>query len=147
MTTEEVLEVVRQKIGQAIDEVGGNAPTYPDDFLLRCIKTVNFTLLVLGVVTNVTVDTTNNVITPDPSLPIGMLLASGGTVSVIKDDLLNRLKNGELGMSFSSGATTISTIQAATQLRGFADSLDNWYNTLLAAYMSGDPNMILGRDI
>lgn len=146
MSTEEVLDVVRLKIGQAVDEIGGNAPFYPDDFLLRNVKTANFELIALGIITGVLIDPLLETITPDPDLKIGMLLASGGASNVIKSDLLNRVKNGELGMSFSSGATSISTIQAAQQLRTVADDLGNWYNLLQSVFLSRDPNGVLGRD-
>jgi len=146
MSTEEVLDVVRLKIGQAVDEIGGNAPFYPDDFILRNIKTANFELISLGIETAVVINPLAETITPDPELKIGMLLASGGASNIIKSDLLNRVKNGELGLSFSSGATSISTIQAAQQLKSVADDLGDWHSLLRSVFLSRDPNGILGRD-
>lgn len=143
MTTDEVLDVIKAKIGQAIQEVGGTSPMYPDDFLLRYIKNAKFHLDVLGVTTGVTVTTT--AISPDPSTAIGMLLASAAASSIICDDVLSRLRNGELGLSFSSGATSISTNQAAINLKGFSDGLIMWHKLLLTAYLSGDPNSVLSR--
>lgn len=144
MTTDEVLDVVKEKISQAVLEVGGASPMYPDDFLLKSVKTANFMLTVLGVTTGVTVSTT--AITPDPTIVIGMLLASAAAASLIEGDVLSRLRNGELGLSFSSGATSISTNQAAINLKGSSENLRAWYNLLLTAYLSGDPNSVLGRN-
>lgn len=146
MTTDEVLEVVRQRVGQAIGEIGGNAPTYPDDFLIKYVKSANFELLVYGVVTSVTVDVSSVLITPDPTVAIGMLLAFGASADIIGSDLLDRLKNGELGISFTSGASAISTNQAGSYLKQYASGLKSEYDNLLAAYLSGDPNGVLGRD-
>ncbi len=146
MNTEEVLDVVRQKIGQAVQEIGGEAPSYGDSFLLRSIKTVNFHLLTLGVVTGVLVDINNNALVPNlVSIPIGMLLSSGASASLIRDDLISRLRRGELGMAFSTGATTISTNQAAISLQMQADRLNKWHELLFTAYLSGDPNGVLQR--
>ena len=146
MTTDEVLEVVRQRIGQAVGEIGGNAPTYPDDFLIKYVKSTNFELLVYGVVTGVTVDTIAVLITPDPTHDIGMLLAYGASADIIGSDLLDRLRNGELGISFTSGASAISTNQAGSYLKQYASGLHSAYDDLLAAYLSRDPNGVLGRD-
>ena len=146
MTTEEVLDVVKQRIGQAVAEIGGMAPTYSDDFLIRYIKSVNFELTVFGVITGVVVNSTTILITPDPSVDIGMLLAYGVAADLIGSDLLDRLRNGELGISFTSGASAISTNQAGLYLKQYANSLDRSYNGLLTAYLSRDPNTVLGRD-
>lgn len=146
LTTEEVLEVIRQRIGQAIAEIGGMAPTYPDDFLIRYVKSINFELIVFGVTTGVEVDVNAVLISPDPSVDIGMLLAYGVAADIIGSDLLDRLRNGELGISFTSGASAISTNQAGLYLKQYANSLDRSYNGLLTAYLSRDPNAVLGRD-
>jgi len=146
VNTEEVLDVVRQKIGQATQEIGGEAPSYGDSFLLRSVKTVNFHLVTLGVQTGVVVDITNDTLVPNSvSIPIGMLLSSAACASLIRDDLISKLRRGELGMAFSTGATTISTNQAAISLQAQADKLDRWHELLLTAYLSGDPNGVLQR--
>lgn len=143
MTTDEVLDVIKERIGQAIQEIGGDSPTYPEDFLLRYVKSANFHLTVLGVTTGVVVSTV--LISPDPSIPIGMLLASSAAAAIINDDVLSRLRNGELGLSFTSGATSISTNQAAINLKNSSENLVMWKNLLLTAYLSGDPNAVLSR--
>lgn len=142
LTTDEVLAVVTQKIGQAISELGGNAPVYSREFILGYLKTINFELKVLGVNTAVTVGTD---ISPDAALAIGMLLAYGAAASIIRSDLLDRVKNGELGVSFTSGASAISTNQAGLYLKQSASSLEGWYDRLLTAYLSGDPNAVITR--
>jgi hypothetical protein len=146
MNTEDLLDVVRQKIGQAVQEINGEAPSYGDSFILRSVKTANFHLITLGVVTGVIVDTVNDILLPDSfSIPIGMLLASAASASLIRDDLLSRLRRGELGLAFSTGATTISTNQAAISLQAQADNLDRWHELLFTAYLSGDPNGVIQR--
>ena len=143
MTTEEVLAVVEQKIGQAVGVIHGEPPLYSSEFLLTYVLTQNFELEVLGVVTGVTVYSGS--ISPDPTTAIGMLLAYGAAAAIVNDDLINRLKGGELGLSFSTGATSISTIQAASILKNFASSLNKMKHLLLTAYLSGDPNAVLAR--
>ena len=145
MTLEEVLVVVRQKIGQAIADIDGEPPLYSDDFLTQYLKTSNFELTILGVETEVTVDSDAVTITPDPSTVIGMLLAYTAAVAIISDDLVYRLKNGELGLAFTSGATSINTNQAAGVLRDFSKMLTSRRDLLLSAYLSGDPNAVLSR--
>lgn len=143
LTTDEVLGVVNQKIGQAISELGGNAPVYSREFILSYLKTINFELKVLGIST--AVEVSNSDISPDAALAIGMLLAYGAAASIIRSDLLDRVKNGELGVSFTSGASAISTNQAGLYLKQSATSLEGWYDRLLTAYLSGDPNSVLSR--
>lgn len=143
MTTEEVINLVNQKVGQAVSELGGNTPIYSPEFILDYLKTQNWELEVMGVVTGVEVTTS---IIPDAATPIGLLLAYGAAASIIRDDLLDRLKNGELGISFTSGASAISTNQAGLYLKQSAHALDALYNKLLTQYMSKDPNGVLGRD-
>ena len=146
METEDLLDVVRQRVGQACQEVGGEAPTYGDTMLLRIIKTINFSLITLGVVTGITVDTKTNQITPNSfSIPIGMLLASGASASLIRDDIVSRLRRGELGLAFSTGGTAITTNQAAISLQIEAKRLDAWHQLLFTAYLSGDPNNVIQR--
>jgi hypothetical protein len=144
MTTDEVINLVKQKVGQAVSELGGNAPIYSPEFILDYIKTQNWELEVMGVVTGVEVTTSQ--IIPDAATSIGLLLAYGAAASIIRDDLLDRLKNGELGISFTSGASAISTNQAGLYLKQSATALDALYNKLLTQYMSKDPNGVLGRD-
>jgi hypothetical protein len=74
-----------------------------------------------------------------------MLLASSAAAAIINDDVLNRLRNGELGLSFTSGATSISTNQAAINLKNSSQNLIMWKDLLLTAYLSGDPNAVLSR--
>jgi hypothetical protein len=143
MTTDEILTIIEQKIGQAVGSIHGEPPLYDTEFLLSYVKTQSFDLAVMGVVTGVTVFSGS--ISPDPTLPVGMLLAFGSAASLVSDDLINRLRGGELGLSFSSGATSISTIQAAGILRNFAANLERSYHLLLTAYLSGDPNAVLAR--
>ena len=147
MDTDDILDVLRQKIGQVCQEINGEAPTYSELALLKYVKTINFNLITLGVVTGVTIDTVvNQTLIPNVvSIPIGMLLASGAAAGLIRDDLLNKLKRGELGIAFSTGATTISTNQAAISLNNAADILDDWHGLLLTAYLSGDPNGVIRR--
>lgn len=145
MNTSDILAVVRQKIGQAVDEIDCNSPTYPDSFLLSYVNTTNLILTSLGVQTNVVVSGTT--IVPDATVQIGLLLAFGAAASLIKSDLLKRLRNGELGLSFSSGATSISTNIASGQLKAIADEIKDSFEVLLTSYLSGDPNSVLGRDI
>jgi hypothetical protein len=143
VSTEEVLAVIEQKIGQAVGIIHGEPPLYSPEFLLTYVLTQNYELTTLGVTTGVTVYSGS--ISPDPSTPIGMLLAYGAAAALVSDDLVNRLKGGELGLSFSTGATSISTIQAASTLKNFAAGLVRWKDILLTAYLSGDPNSVITR--
>jgi hypothetical protein len=124
----------------AIAEIGGEQPPYSDRFLLTYAKSVNYHLNGIGVVTGVTVDELTVEITPEPTDIIGLLIASATAVWLVKDDMTDRLSKGELGVSFSSGATAITSTQAARSLAGEADKLAEWHNLLLNVYLSGDPS-------
>jgi hypothetical protein len=147
VTTQELLEIVRQKIGQAVAEIGGENPQYLDSFLLRYVITANFVLKSMGVTTGVTS------ITPDsesitPSTlddDVGLLLAVYTAASLVGDDLVNRLRAGELGLSFSTGISTITTNQAAITLKGSSNELKHEYRELLTQYFADDPNSTIER--
>ena len=145
MTLDEILIVVRQRVGQAVADIGGEPPIYSDEFLVSYINTANLELTVLGVSTGVEIDTTAISMSADASTAIGMLLAYTAAVALIGDDMIYRLKNGELGLSFTSGATSINTNQAAGVLRDFSKTLLQRRDLLLSAYLSGDPNGVLSR--
>lgn len=138
MTTADVLTIVRQRVGMSLAEIGIDYPPYSDTFLLSYVKTANYHLNGIGVTTGVNVTTSD--ITPEPTDIIGLLIASTTAMWLIRDDMLNKLKDGELGISFSSGATSITSIQAAKSLETSADKIEDWHNLLLNVYLGGDPN-------
>jgi len=138
MTTPDLLTIVRQRVGMTLAEIGVELPPYSDTFLLGYAKTVNYYLNGIGVATGVTVTTAD--ITPEPTNIIGLLLASATAMWLVRDDLLGKLGNGELGLSFSSGATSITSTQATKSLETSANKLEEWHNFLLTVYLSGDPN-------
>lgn len=145
MTLEEIFVIIRQRVGQAVADIGGEPPIYSDEFIVSYVKTANLELTVLGITTAVTVDDQAVTMSPDASTAIGMLLAYTAAVSIISDDMIYRLKNGELGLSFTSGATSINTNQAAGVLRDFAGTLVKRRDLLMSAYLSGDPSGVLSR--
>ena len=145
MTTSQVLEVMKQKIGQAVGEVGGECPTYLDGFLIKYIETINWILVSMGLDEEVVVDANAVSITPDPTNKVGLLLAYGAASNLISDDLAQKVKSGELGLSFSTATTEITTNQAAITLSGTSKKLWSDFNSLFTAYMSEDPNTIIER--
>lgn len=145
MTLDEIFVITRQRVGQAVADIGGDPPIYSDEFLVAYVKTANLELTVLGITTGVEIDDVAVTMTPDASTAIGMLLAYTTAVAIIADDMIYRLKNGELGLSFTSGATSINTNQAAGVLRDFSNSLMKRRDLLLSAYLSGDPSGVLSR--
>jgi hypothetical protein len=145
VTTDEVLIVVRQRIGEAVAVIGGETPRYVDSFLLKYIKTTNFKLKLFGIDTELTIDPDAETITPDPSDAHGLLLAMGAASQLIGDDLVHRLNTGEMGLSFTTGATQITTNQAAITLRLSSNTVRKDFDMLLNAYLSGDPNDVIER--
>lgn len=144
MTTTDVLDVLKQKIGQAVADIDGTLPDYEDDFLLSYVKTVGFELTVLGIDPGITVDTTNG-LSAEVSIPIGMLLAIGAAADLVGDDLLVKLKSGQLGLSFRTALAEVTTNQAAIILNSSSLGLSRLYNLMITAYLSGDPNSVLIR--
>ena len=145
MTLSVILNIIKQKIGQALAEIDGENPEILNSFLIEYLNTANITLTAFGVETGVTVDTDNDSLSSDPEDVIGLLLAFHAASNLIADDLVNRLKNGELGISFKTGASEITTNQAAITLKASARSVHTDYEMLLTAYLSGDPNSVIER--
>ena len=145
MTLSVILGIVKQKIGQALAEIDGENPEMLNSFLVSYLNTANITLIAYGVATGVTVDTDTDTLSAEPDDVIGLLLAFHAASNLIADDLANRVKNGELGISFKTGASEITTNQAAITLKSSARSIHKDYEMLLAAYLSGDPNSVIER--
>ncbi|MBU8920977.1 MAG: hypothetical protein KOO63_03870 [Bacteroidales bacterium] len=145
MTLAVIFKIIKQKIGQSLAEIDGEQQEMLNSFLIHYIETANSLLAAYGITTGVTVDTDAVSLSADPADAIGLLLAYQCASSLIADDLVNRLKNGELGISFKTGASEITTNQAAITLKASAHRINRDYETLLVAYLSGDPNSVIER--
>ena len=145
MTTAEILVIMRQFIGEAAAVLDGEIEFYSDADLLGHTKTADFLLKAAGVVTAVTIDTDAETITPDPVDAIGLLLAYKGSIILLRGDLTKRVRLGELGVSFRSGATSITTTEATRSLNTGANNLATAFENLLTLYLSDDPNKVLTR--
>jgi hypothetical protein len=140
-----ILKIIKQKIGQAVAEIECEDPEYINSFLMHYIETANTTLNAFGIVTGITVDVDAESISAEATDAIGLLLAFHAASSLIADDLVNRLKTGELGISFKTGASEITTNQAAITLRTSARSVHHDFELLKDAYLSDDPNSVITR--
>ncbi len=145
MTTAELLTIVQQFVGEAAAVLGGEAETYTDSFILEYVKTMNFILIMSDITTGVTIDPVTETITPDPVDAIGVLLAMKAAASIIGGDLLKKVRLGELGISFKSGATSITTSEAAKKLSDFSNGLKMKADHLEVMYLSDDPNSRFSR--
>ncbi len=145
MTTSEVLVIMRQLIGEAAAVLDGELEFYSDTDLLECVKTADFLLNAAGVVTALAIDPDAETITPEPVDAIGLMLAHKGSVVLLRGDLTKRVRLGELGVSFKSGATSITTTEATRSLGASANKLADTFEVLLTLYLSDDPNSVLTR--
>lgn len=145
MTTAEVLVITRQLIGEAAAILDGEIEFYSDADLLEHIKTADFLLNATGVVTALVIDPDAETITPDPIDTIGLMLAYKGSTIVLRGDLTKRVRLGELGVSFKSGATSITTTEATRALSMGANKLADAFENLLTLYLADDPNSVLTR--
>jgi hypothetical protein len=144
--TSELLDIIRQRVGEVVAEIGGDNPKYLNETLLRYVKTANFVLASHGITTGLVIDPTLDVISPEPIDDAhGLLLAIYSASSLVADDLLYKLRIGELGLSFTTGATQITTNQAAITLKDSSKVLRNEFNRLITLYLSGDPNAVVER--
>lgn len=146
MLTSELLDIIRQRVGEVVAEIGGDNPKYLNETLLRYVKTANFVLSSYGITTALTIDPTSDTITPEPIDDAhGLLLAIYAASSLVADDMVYKLRTGELGLSFTTGATQITTNQAAITLKDAAKALRVEFNRLLTLYLAGDPNDVAER--
>ena len=145
MTLAVILKIIKQKIGQALAEIDGEQQELLNSFLIHYIETANFLLTAYGITTGITVDTDAESLSAEPTIAVGLLLAYQCAASLIADDLVNRLKNGELGISFKTGASEITTNQAAITLKASAHRIHKDYEMLMVAYLSGDPHSVIER--
>jgi len=145
MTTAEILAIVEQFIGQADAILGGEHGDYTDPFILDHLKTVNFMLKSSGIDTGVAVDPVAETITPAPTDKLGLLLAVKTATVIIKGDLIKKVRLGELGVSFKTGATSITTSDAAKRLTDFSDFLMRKSEMLETMFLSEDPNTVILR--
>lgn len=115
MTTDQVLDMLRRKIGE-VDLV---ASQLTDEELLQVVSDSRdlMELQVLPGFASLAVGTEQDVagygIVPDPSLAQGYILVLAATIAILKENYLSRLSRGELGVSWSSGLESESTISQA----------------------------------
>ena len=145
MTTAEVLVIMRQLIGEVAAVLEGEIEFYDDTTLLSHVKTADFLLKSAGVVTAVVVDPVAETITPAPADAVGLLLSYKAAVLVLRGDLTKRVRLGELGVSFKSGATSITTTEAVRSLNTGTNNLTTAFETLLTLFLSDDPNSVFVR--
>lgn len=145
MTTDEILLVTKQFIGEAVATVGGEDPQYMDTTLFEYLRTAQLLIESHGIVTGVTISITSETISPDASDAIGMLLATGAASLLVSDEMMRDLRAGTLGISFSTPISTISTNQAAITLQNFGTGLKGRFERLMTLYLATDPDSVIQR--
>ena len=129
MTTEQVL----RKLRRLIDEVDQGVSVLTDEELLDVLaderdnlelgKVTGFEVLTVS--SDVTEPTTYGIL-PEASLTLelGTILAYKAAVAVLRQQFRARVNRGELGITWSSGLESESTLQAAREYKNAIDDLE-----------------------
>lgn len=120
MTGTDVLREVRRLLGEALVTLGDAAPVYSDAFIVEYLEGAALHGEAVSIFTDeflVSVDSDDAVIiTPEPANIDGLLLAAIAVSQIVSGDFVGQVKEGELGVSFSTGLESISTIEASRKI-------------------------------
>lgn len=140
MTNDQFIKIVEQKIGQAVAEIDGENPHFLPDHIRSFTETADLYLESHGIDTGLTI-VADSGIAPDPFDNIlGLMLAYVTAASMVDDDLVQKVRSGQMGLSFRTAVSEITTNQAAITLTSSAKRLRSDADRLILLYLSGDPN-------
>ena len=135
MTKQELFEEVRTLLRDAQVAAVSSPYRYGDEDLTYQIRSALRWARTQGVVTDAAMSTEGE-LAPEPSEPVGLLLAYRTAANLLQGDLISRLHSGELGMYFRAGDNIIDTKTAAGAFRFAAALFQNEVASLLFQLLS-----------
>lgn len=137
MDKAELLEEIRGLLMEPQVETVEEPYHYPDDILIVQIRSAIRHLISLGVPIEVTVSTAG-VFSDDLPDTHGLLVAYHVAMRLLRGDMIQKLKDGEMGVSFRAGRDVIDTKSAGYLFEGKADEYDLEYRVLLTNFLADE---------
>lgn len=137
MTIEGILKEIRRRLGDVDGLLDELTLDYSDDHIFEYIASAIDFLTVTMPTDQFVYSFSGSSISPEAETVDGLLIASLAAKMIIKNDVLAKIKNGELGIRFKSGLDEISTIEAGKLIRESVSSIDDDYRMLVMAKLSG----------
>jgi hypothetical protein len=135
MTTAEIIEDIRSRLNEFQVNTVDRPWAYRTEEFTPHMRSAIRQLRALGVVVAPTMDE-SGVLSDELTDTIGVLVSIIATIRLVRGDLLTKLRDGELGVIFRTGADLIDTKTAATRMENAATELDRDIDTLLAVAMA-----------
>lgn len=135
MTADEIFEEVRTRLNELQVNTVDRPWTYQLDQLVPHARSAMRGLRAKNIVLRPTMNA-EGVLSAEISDTLGVLIAAMTASRVVKGDLLQKLREGELGVVFKTGADSIDTTTAARALQSGADEMDMDVEALIAVALA-----------
>lgn len=137
MTIEGILKEIRRRLGDVDGLLDELTLDYSDEFIFEYITSAIDMLEVTMPEDEFDYTFSGSSISPEPIKVDGLLIAALAAKMIIKNDVLAKIKSGELGIRFKSGLDELSTIEAGKLMRESVSAIDSDYRTLVMAKLAG----------
>ena len=132
MNKAELYEEIKTLLSELQSGVVPSPWTYDENDFVPLLRSALRRLRTQGVVTTAVI-ATDGTFTADPLTELeGRLLAVAVVVSLVRTNLMQKLKDGELGVLWKAGTDTLDTKNAARSFEGAVASFEQEYAELLA---------------
>lgn len=136
MDSQGIIKAVRVRLDEVLDLVDTELE---DEFILEYMEDSLNVLMATEIVTE-SYDMVDAIITPEPSLIDGLLVATHTVRTLLVSDIAKKVRDGSLGIRFRTGQDEISTVEASKQLSAVAEDISREFRRLVIAKLSKDPN-------
>lgn len=140
----QILKEIRRRLNDVESVVSGLDFDHSDEYLFQFIASASNIIDVYSVGdSEYIVDEDALTISPEPSKIDGLLLATWAVSHFLDADISQKLRDGELGVSFVTGHDSISTIEAARRVKDISQKSRDEYESLVCQKLA---NKISGSE-
>lgn len=130
MTKSDLFEEIRNLLRDAQVNTVSNPWLYSDEELTFQVRSAIRHLTVKGISLSAVMSSVG-ALSPEPTTEQGLLIALYVVARLLSGDLVHKLLQGELGVSYKSGPDSIDTKGAASEFSKAADKYQMEYESLL----------------
>ena len=136
MTSEGILKEVRRRIGDVDGMLDELTLDFYDDFVFEYISSA-VDHLDVSLITTASYTVSGTTVSPDPSKIDGLLIASLAAKMILEGHVMSKVLSGSLGVRFTSGQDSISTVEAGKMITRYVETIGSYYRNMVMAKLAG----------